>query len=98
MESKTAVDLLSALAQEARLNIFRQLAQRGTGGLAAGNLARTLGIPSATLSFHLKEMKNAGIVSCRREGRSMIYSPDFHAMADLLAFLTQNCCQSEQET
>ena len=95
MESITAVTLLSALAQEARLGIFRRLTQHGPDGLAAGRLARDLGIPPATLSFHLKEMKNAGIVRCRREGRSLIYSPDFPAVAELMAYLTENCCQQK---
>ena len=93
MEIEAATEILSALAQQARLKIFRSLVQAGPGGMAAGAIAQALAIPPATLSFHLKELKNAGIVRCRREGRSLIYSPDFEAMTALLAFLTENCCQ-----
>jgi predicted transcriptional regulator len=93
MKSKNAVQMLSALAQDARLEIFRMLVGRGPEGMAAGSIAQGLGIPAATLSFHLKEMKNAGIVQYRRDGRSLIYSPDFDAVGSLLAFLTENCCQ-----
>lgn len=93
METEKAIQMLSALAQEARLNIFRQLTQHAPSGLAPGTLTETLGIPSATLSFHLKEMKNAGIIQCRRDGRSLIYSPDFDVITGLLTFLSQNCCQ-----
>lgn len=93
METTQAVTALSALAQEARLEVFRALVQAGPEGMPAGAIAKALGIPAATLSFHLKELKNAAIVKCRREGRSLIYSPNFDSMNDLLGFLTENCCQ-----
>ncbi|MCP3987146.1 MAG: helix-turn-helix transcriptional regulator [bacterium] len=93
MKSTEAVIALSALAQDARLDIFRSLVGVGPEGLSAGAIAKRLGIPGATLSFHLKELKNAGIVKCRRDGRSLIYSPDFESMNELLGFLTENCCQ-----
>ena len=93
MEIDAATDMLSALAQQTRLRIFRSLVQAGPEGMPAGAIAEALAIPPATLSFHLKELKNAGIVHCRRAGRSLIYSPDFEAVTSLLAFLTENCCQ-----
>ena len=93
MELQQAVGTLQALAQETRLEIFRALVRAGYEGMPAGAIGKALGVPAATLSFHLKELKNAGIVNCRREGRSLIYSPAFDAMSALLAFLTENCCQ-----
>jgi DNA-binding transcriptional ArsR family regulator len=92
MEKEGALATLAALAQEARLDMFRVLVQAGPAGMAAGAIAETLDIPAATLSFHLKELKYAGVVRCRREGRSLIYSPDFDAMNGLIGFLTENCC------
>jgi ArsR family transcriptional regulator len=96
MEIQNAVSALAALAQQTRLEAFRLLVQAGSEGLPAGEIAEELDVPSATLSFHLKELKSAGIVSCRREGRSLIYSPDFVMMNDLLAFLTKNCCRGRE--
>ena len=92
MEKKDALAGLAALAHETRLDVFRLLVRAGSQGLAAGAVAEALGVPSATLSFHLKELKSAGVVGCRREGRSLIYSPNFEAMSSLLEFLTFNCC------
>jgi ArsR family transcriptional regulator len=93
MEKQIAVAALAALAQDTRLDVFRLLVRTGSEGLPAGAIAEQLDVPSATLSFHLKELKSAGVVACRREGRSQIYSPNFEAMNELLAFLTENCCQ-----
>jgi DNA-binding transcriptional ArsR family regulator len=93
MEKQNAIAALSALAQETRLDIFRTLVQAGPGGLPAGAIGEKLAIPSATLSFHLKELKGAGLLRCERQGRSRIYSPDFAVTRDLLGFLTANCCQ-----
>jgi len=92
MEKQIVIAALAALAQETRLDIFRLLVRAGSEGLPAGAIAEALGVPSATLSFHLKELRSAGVAHCRREGRSLIYSPDFDAMNDLLGFLTENCC------
>lgn len=92
METQNVVHALSALAQETRLEVFRLLVETGNEGLAAGEIAEALELPPATLSFHLKELKGAGIVRCDREGRSLIYSPDFARMKELIAFLTSNCC------
>ncbi len=83
---------LAALAQETRLDVFRLLVQAGREGLPAGAIGEALDIPSATLSFHLKELKNAGLIRCERAGRSRIYSPAFKAVNELVRFLTENCC------
>ena len=76
MEIQNAVSALASLAQETRLEVFRLLVRAGSGGLPAGEIAEELSVPSATLSFHLKELKNAGLLRCEREGRSLIYSSD----------------------
>lgn len=92
MKSKDAVRALSALAQESRLEVFRLLVRTGAGGLAAGELSERLGLPPATMSFHLKELTNAGLLASRRESRSIIYSADFANMQSLINFLLENCC------
>ena len=93
MEKATVISALAALAQETRLDIFRLLVRAGPEGLPAGAIADAIGIPSATLSFHLKELKNAGLALCERDGRSLIYSPNFAAVEGVVGFLTENCCQ-----
>jgi len=93
VEKQDAIQALAALAQETRLDIFRLLGRAGHEGLAAGAIADALDVPSATLSFHLKELKSAGVARCRREGRSLIYSPDFDAVNELLGFMMENCCE-----
>lgn len=92
METNTAVTHLSALAQESRLSVFRLLVQAGAEGMSAGDLAAKLALPNPTLSFHLSQLKGAGLVQCRRESRSLIYTANFAAMNELLSFLTDNCC------
>ena len=96
MDVIKALDALSALSHETRLWAFRLLVQAGPDGLPAGEIAEALDVPPATLSFHLKELKSAGIVACERDGRSLIYTPDFGMMNQLLAFLTKNCCQGRE--
>lgn len=93
MELKDAVKALSALAQETRLSVFRLLMRAGPQGLAAGGIAEELGVQAATLSFHLKELSYAGLVTSRQEGRFIYYAANFPHMAALMTFLTQNCCQ-----
>ena len=95
MEEATAVRSLAALAQEARLRIFRALVVAGPEGLTPGALAEALEVPAATLSFHLKELANAGLASQERQGRNLIYRASFDAMNGLLAYLTENCCQGQ---
>lgn len=93
MEKQAVISVLAALAQETRLDVFRLLVRAGSEGMPAGAIGDALGVPSATLSFHLKELKSCGALACRREGRSLIYSPDFRVVNELLSFLTENCCE-----
>lgn len=95
MEKKSAVAALAALAQDSRLDIFRLLVQAGPEGLPAGRIGERLALPAATLSFHLSQLKQAGLVTFRREGRSLIYAAEYAAMSGLLAYLTENCCQGD---
>lgn len=92
MNGKGAIVALGALAQETRLAIFRLLVQRGTDGLAAGQVAEKLSLPASSLSFHLAQLNHSGLVLQQRRKRSLIYSVNFRAMNDLMAFLTENCC------
>ena len=92
MKLNTAVKALSALAQDTRLSLFRRLVQAGEPGLSAGQIAKELNIPNATLSFHLKELSHAGLITARQESRFIYYSANFKAMNELLGFLTENCC------
>ncbi len=90
-----ALAALAALAQESRLDVFRLLVQAGPEGVPAGRIGERLGLPSATLSFHLNQLRQAGLVSFRREGRSLIYAAAYGAMNGLMAYLTENCCRGE---
>lgn len=92
MERKSVVTALAALAQESRLAIFRLLVQAGPPGLSAGKIGEALGIAPSSLSFHMKELAHAHLVASRQESRYIIYSANFQAMNELLAFLTENCC------
>lgn len=93
MEKHTALVALAALAQETRLDVYRMLVRAGLEGATPSTLARALDVSGPTLSFHLKELKHAGLVTCRREGRSLVYVAHFDAMQDLVQFLSENCCQ-----
>ncbi len=95
MEKLDVLSALAALAQESRLDVFRLLVQAGTDGLPAGQIGDRLGLPAATLSFHLNQLRQAGLVTFRREGRSLIYTAGYATMNGLLAYLTQNCCQGD---
>jgi DNA-binding transcriptional ArsR family regulator len=92
MESKIAVQALSALAQDSRLAVYRLLVQAGPEGLAASEVAERLGIPPNTLSFHLKTLSHAHLVLTRQEGRFVYYSTNYEQMNALLGFLSENCC------
>jgi DNA-binding transcriptional ArsR family regulator len=92
MEKTNAVAALAALAQDNRLDVFRLLVQAGPEGLAAGAVADALGLAPNTLSFHFDRLRNAGLVTCRREGRSLIYAARYETMNTLLGYLTENCC------
>jgi ArsR family transcriptional regulator, arsenate/arsenite/antimonite-responsive transcriptional repressor len=93
MEKTDAVAALAALAQDNRLDVFRLLVQAGPEGMAAGQVAEKLGLAPNTLTFHFDRLRFAGLVTVRRDGRSMIYAARFEAMNDLVSFLTENCCQ-----
>src|SRR4051812_7701336 len=92
MDTKHAVASLAALAQESRLRIYRLLVEAGPTGLAVSEIGASLSVAPATLSFHLKELTRAGLISPRQDGRFIYYSPNFQAMNGLLAYLTENCC------
>lgn len=94
MDIQKATTLFDALSQETRLKAFRLLVQAGPDGLAAGVLSEKLGTPHNTLSFHLHHLANAGVVSSRREGRSVIYSADFELVRDLIGFMVKDCCSA----
>jgi len=97
MDNTSAVKIFAALAQESRLGLFRLLVQAGPDGLSAGSIAERLGMPSSTLSFHLKELVHAGVVQPRQAGRFIYYSADFATMNALLGFLTENCCGGQPQ-
>ncbi len=92
METKHALTALTAVAQESRLAVFRLLVRTGPDGMAASKIADNLGIAPSSLSFHLKELAHADLVTQRQEGRYVIYSANFHTMNALIAFMTENCC------
>lgn len=92
MDDKQAISALSALAQGSRLAVFRLLVQRGPEGMAATKIGDELSIPPSSMSFHLKELAHAGLITSRSEGRFVIYSANFDTMNGLLGFLTENCC------
>ena len=95
MEDKYVIKALAALAQPNRLQIFRSLVVKGGQGLTPALLAEDLGMPANTLSFHLKELMNADLISQERSGRNLIYRAQFDRMNAVLTYLSQNCCQGE---
>ena len=97
MEMSDAIKRLSVIAQDARLEVFRLLVKAGPEGMAAGEIARKLGIQANTLSAQLLVLSNARLVHARREGRSIIYSINFESMSELLVFLTEDCCAGRSE-
>ena len=97
MKKPDAVAALAALAQDSRLDVFRLLVEAGPQGLPAGGVAGALKLAPNTLTFHFDRLRDAGLVTVRREGRSMIYAARYDTMNALLAYLTENCCQGTQE-
>ncbi len=95
MEIQNALAMFDALSQSTRLSAYRLLVQAGYDGLAAGALSEELGIAHNTLSFHLSHLAKAGIISSRKEGRSVIYSANFDATRDLIAFMIEDCCRAD---
>ena len=96
MEKIAAIGALGALAQDNRLDVFRLLVEAGPEGMAAGQVAAALALSPNTLSFHFDRLRQAGLVSVRRNGRSMIYAARYETMNALIGFLTENCCGGEQ--
>jgi DNA-binding transcriptional ArsR family regulator len=97
MRREEVIAALGALAQESRLDIFRMLVQKGPDAVAAGDIARKLDLPAPTLSFHLGQLKHAGLLSAHRHSRSISYAVNFRTMNALLKYLTENCCQGQAE-
>jgi DNA-binding transcriptional ArsR family regulator len=95
MENKYVIKALAALAQPNRLQIFRSLVVRGSEGLTPAMMAEALGMPANTLSFHLKELMHADLISQERSGRHLIYRAQYDRMNAVLAYLSQNCCQGQ---
>jgi ArsR family transcriptional regulator len=93
MEKTDAVAALAALAQDNRLDVFRLLVRAGPQGVSAGAVAETLELAPNTLTFHFDRLRQAGLITVRRDGRSMIYAARFETMNALLDYLTENCCQ-----
>ena len=92
MEMQSAIVALGALAQEHRLALFRLLVHAGDSGMTAGVIAERLGVPNSSLSFHLAQLRTAGLISQERQHRSLIYRANYPAMNGLVDFLTENCC------
>lgn len=92
LDTKAATTLMAALAHESRLAVFRLLIQAGPQGRAASKISDELGVPPSSLSFHLKELSHAGLLTTRQEGRFIYYAANFDQMNELMAFLTANCC------
>jgi DNA-binding transcriptional ArsR family regulator len=97
MKKHDAVAILAALAQDNRLDVFRLLVEAGHEGMPAGHIAASLRLPPSALTFHLDRLREAGLVTVRRDGRSMIYSARFEAMNALVSYLTDHCCQGRPE-
>lgn len=95
MDIQQATVLFDALSQETRLGAFRLLVKAGPDGLAAGILSASLGTPHNTMSFHLNHLSNAGIISSRKNGRSIIYTANFDVTRDLIGFMVKDCCSDE---
>lgn len=96
MDTLIAAEVLAALGHESRLTIFRLLVETGPEGMTVGPIAEATGMAPATLSFHLAHLSRVGLIAGQREGRFIRYAANYGAMDDLLAFLTQNCCQGQQ--
>lgn len=97
METLDAVEALSALSQESRLQVYRLLVEAGPEGLPAGRIATALDLAPNTLTFHFDRLRHAALVTVRREGRSMIYAARFDTMNDLLGYLSKNCCGGDAQ-
>jgi ArsR family transcriptional regulator len=97
MEKSDVVTALAALAQDNRLDVYRLLVQAGPAGLAAGSISSALKLAPNTLTFHFDRLRQAGLVTVRRDGRSMIYAARYETMNSLISYLTDNCCDGAPE-
>uniref|UniRef100_Q07KE4 Transcriptional regulator, ArsR family n=1 Tax=Rhodopseudomonas palustris (strain BisA53) TaxID=316055 RepID=Q07KE4_RHOP5 len=97
MESKTATEVLSALSQQTRLEVFRLLVRREPQGIAAGDLAKTIGVPANTMSVHLNVLSRARLVSSERHSRSIVYRADLNRFRELMLFMLNDCCDGRSE-
>lgn len=97
MKRQDAVAILAALAQDNRLDVFRLLVEAGPEGMPAGHIASSLRLPPNALTFHLDRLRDVGLVTARRDGRSIIYAAQFQAMKSLVSYLTDHCCQGRPE-
>lgn len=95
MESNDVIRSLAALAQPVRLQVFRSLVVAGPGGMTPGALVEAIGVAATSLSFHLKELTHAGLITQERLGRNLVYRAAFDQMNALIGYLTENCCQGE---
>ena len=98
MENYEAIEMFSALAHETRLEIFRLLIRRGPEGLAVNQITEYIKIPPATMSFHLSHLQRAGLLQAKRQSRQIIYSANYPLMENLIAFMTENCCEDTSTT
>ena len=97
MDQSQALNEIGALSQETRLNVLRRLVREGAPGLAAGEIAESMGVSPSNLSFHLKELEHAGLIAARREARSVIYSANYDGLRALIGFLMRDCCANRPE-
>lgn len=95
METKPIIAALAALAQESRLAVYRLLVRAGPGGMSPGKIAAELGIPASSLSFHLKELAHAQLITATQDGRFLLYAANFDTVSGLITFLTENCCAGQ---
>jgi ArsR family transcriptional regulator, arsenate/arsenite/antimonite-responsive transcriptional repressor len=95
VKTSSAIKALAALSQETRLGIYRLLVQQGPEGLAVGSIAKRMDVGGATLSFHLKELAHADLLTARQDGRCIYYAANYPAMNDLITYLAKNCCQGQ---
>ena len=97
MDERRALAIFGALSQETRLQVVRLLVKAGAEGIAAGQIAEAVGVSASNISFHLKELERAGVVTARREARSIVYTADIEALSGLVRFLMEDCCGGRPE-